>query len=223
MTPEVVGLIGIAVLLMLFILSVPVGFAMAIVGTVGFCYLVSPTAGFSLLARDFFNTFASYNLTVIPFFMFMGALAYSSGMSRRLYDSSYRIFGAMRGGLVVSTIAGCAGFAAICGSTSATTAAMGRVALPEMKRYNYNDALATGSVAASGSLGIMIPPSSIFIVYSILTEQSIGKLFIAGIIPGIMLAILFMIAVIIMVSFKPQLAPAGQKTSLKEKIMGGIK
>jgi C4-dicarboxylate transporter DctM subunit len=220
MTPETTGLIGILVLLLLFVLGVPVGFAMAMVGVAGFCYLVTPSAGLSLLARDFFNTFASYSLTVIPFFMLMGALAYSTGMSRRLYDTSYKVFGAMKGGLVISTIAGCAGFAAICGSTSATTAAMGRVALPEMKRYGYDDSLATGSIAASGSLGIMIPPSSIFIVYSILTEQSIGKLFIAGVLPGIMLAVLFIITVIIIMQFKPHLAPAGRKTTLVEKITG---
>lgn len=220
MTPEAVGLIGIGILLVLFVLSVPVGFAMAIVGVAGFCYLVTPTAGFSLLARDFFSTFASYTLTVIPFFMFMGAIAYSSGMSRRLYDASYKIFGSMRGGLAISTVAGCAGFAAICGSTSATAAAMGRVALPEMKRYQYSDALSTGCVAASGSLGIMIPPSSIFIVYSILTEQSLPKLFIAGVLPGIMLAILFALSVYIMVRVRPGLAPAGHPTTFREKILG---
>ncbi|MDD5287835.1 MAG: TRAP transporter large permease [Dehalococcoidales bacterium] len=220
MTPEIIGLIGIGVLLLLFIISVPVGFAMAIVGLAGFCYLVSPAAGLSLLARDFFDTFANYNLTVIPFFMLMGALAYSSGMSSRLYDASYKMFGSMKGGLAISTIAGCAGFAAICGSTSATVAAMGRVALPEMRRYKYDDALSTGCVAAAGSLGILIPPSSIFIVYGILTEQSIGQLFIAGVLPGAMLAVLFAIAVIIVVRIKPGLAPAGQPTTIKEKIAG---
>lgn len=220
MTPQIIGLIGVGVLLILFILSVPVGFAMAIVGLAGFCFLVSPAAGLNLLARDFFDTFANYNLTVIPFFMLMGAIAYSSGMSSRLYDASYKIFGSMKGGLAISTIAGCAGFAAICGSTSATAAAMGRVALPEMKRYQYDDSLSTGAVAAAGSLGIMIPPSSIFIVYGILTEQSIGKLFIAGVLPGIMLAILFAIAVVIMVRVRPRIAPAGQSTSFREKLFG---
>jgi TRAP-type C4-dicarboxylate transport system permease large subunit len=114
-----------------------------------------------MLARDVFSSFSNYSLTVIPMFIFMGSLAFATGMSRKLYDSSHRIFGQMRGGLVIATIAACAGFAAICGSTNATAAAMGRVALPEMKRYNYDDSLATGSVAAAGSLGILIPPSTI--------------------------------------------------------------
>lgn len=220
MTPEIIGLIGVGVLLALFVIGVPVGFAMAIVGLAGFSILVNPSAGFSMLVRDFFDTFSSYNLTVIPFFMFMGALAYSAGMSRRLYDASYKIFGGMKGGLALATIAGCAGFAAICGSTSATAAAMGRVALPEMKRYNYDDRLATGVVASAGSLGIMIPPSSIFIVYGIMTEQSIGQLFIAGVLPGIMLALLFSVAVLLWCRLKPSIAPAGQPTTMKEKFLG---
>ena len=181
MSPVLIGVIGIIVLLIMFVMSMPIGFAMALVGLVGFCYLVTPDAGLSLLARDVFTSFSSYSLTVIPMFIFMGSLAYATGMSRRLYDASYKMFGQMRGGLVMATIAGCAGFAAICGSTNATAAAMGKVALPEMKRYGYDDSLATGSVAAAGTLGILIPPSTIFIVYGILTEQSIGKLFIAGV------------------------------------------
>jgi C4-dicarboxylate transporter DctM subunit len=220
MNPSTLGIIGVLVLLVLFSIGVPVGFSMAIVGLVGFSIIVTPSAAFGLLARDFFTTFSSYNLTVIPLFMLMGAIAYSSGMSSRLYDASYKLFGAVRGGLVIATIAGCAGFAAICGSTSATAAAMGRVALPEMKRYKYDDALATGSIAAAGTLGIMIPPSSIFIVYGIMTEQSIGKLFIAGVIPGILLALLFAGATAILLKMKPNLAPLGQRTTLREKIVG---
>jgi len=219
-SPVTVGIIGIVILVLIFILSMPVGFAMAFVGLVGFCYLVSPQAGLSLLARDVFATFSSYSLTVIPMFIFMGSIAFAAGMSRRLYDASHTIFGQMRGGLVMATIAGCAGFAAICGSTNATTAAMGRVALPEMKRYNYDDSLATGSVAAAGSLGILIPPSTIFIVYGILTEQSIGKLFIAGVFPGLLLAILFVGVVFLLCWHNPALAPPGKPTSYKEKIAG---
>jgi len=195
---------------------------MAFVGLAGFCYLVSPEAGLSLLARDVFTTFSSYTLTVIPMFLLMGSIAYAAGMSRRLYDASYTVFGQMRGGLLMATIIGCAGFAAICGSTSATAAAMGRVSLPEMKRYNYDDSLATGSVAAAGSLGILIPPSTIFIVYGILTEQSVGKLFIAGVLPGVLLASLFLAVVLIVCSIKPNLAPPGEPTSYKDKIAGLI-
>ena len=224
MNPTTIGIIGVIVLLALFSMGVPVGFSMALVGLAGFALIVTPSAGFSLLASEFFDIFASYNLTVIPLFMLMGAIAYSSGMSSRLYDASYKLFGSVRGGLVISSIVGCAGFAAICGSTSATAAAMGRVALPEMKRYKYDDALATGSVAAAGTLGIMIPPSTIFIVYGIMTEQSIGKLFIAGILPGILLAVLFSIATVILLKLRPNLAPVGQSTTFKEKLLslGGV-
>jgi len=220
MNPGTIGIIGVIVLLALFTMGVPVGFSMALVGLAGFALIVTPSAGFSLLASEFFDIFSSYNLTVIPLFMLMGAIAYSSGMSSRLYDASYKLFGSVRGGLVISSIVGCAGFAAICGSTSATAAAMGRVALPEMRRYKYDDALATGSIAAAGTLGIMIPPSTIFIVYGIMTEQSIGKLFIAGVIPGILLAVLFAITTFILLKFRPYLAPTGQSTTFREKLIG---
>ncbi|MDX9986395.1 MAG: TRAP transporter large permease [Dehalococcoidales bacterium] len=220
MSAVATGLIGIAVLIILFLIGTPVGFAMAIVGTVGFCMLVSPEAGLSLLARDVWVTFSNYSLTVIPMFIFMGSLAFATGMSRKLYSSTHKIFGQFKGGLVIATIAACAGFAAICGSTNATAAAMGRVALPEMKRFNYDDSLATGSVAAAGSLGILIPPSTVFMVYGIMTEQSIGSLFLAGIVPGIMLTILFIIVVILMCWKNPALAPAGEATSWKEKFTG---
>jgi len=219
-SPITIGLIGIVVLVLLFFLGMPVGFAMAFVGLAGFCYLVSPEAGLSILARDVFSNFSSYSLTVIPMFVFMGSIAFASGMSRRLYDAGYTLFGQMRGGLAMATIAACAGFAAMCGSTNATAAAMGRVSLPEMKRYNYDDSLATGSVAAAGSLGILIPPSTIFIIYGVLTEQSIGKLFIAGVIPGIILAILFIAVVSLLCLHNPNLAPAGAPTSWRKKLAG---
>lgn len=220
MSPVEIGIIGTGVLILLFLIGMPVGFAMALVGMAGFIFLVSPEAGFSLLARDVFATFSSYSLTVIPMFIFMGALAYASGMSRRLYDAGYVVFGQRRGGLAIATIAACAGFAAMCGSTNATAAAMGRVALPEMKRYNYDDSLATGCVAAAGSLGVMIPPSTIFIVYGLLTQQSIGKLFIAGVMPGVLIAILFVATVYILCLHNPKLATAGAPTTLKEKLAG---
>jgi len=220
LSPVAIGIIGVAVLLVVFVLGMPVGFSMALVGLVGFSLLVSPQAGLSILARDIFSILSSYSLTVIPMFIFMGAIAYSSGMSRRLYDAGYVIFGQRRGGLAIATIAACAGFAAMCGSTNATAAAMGRVALPEMKRYKYDDSLATGCVAAAGSLGILIPPSTIFIVYGILTEESIGKLFIAGVLPGILLAGLFVGVVLLLCLRNPNLAPAGAATSWKEKMAG---
>jgi C4-dicarboxylate transporter, DctM subunit len=220
MTPVSIGIIGIGVLIFIFLLGMPVGFSMALVGLAGFCYLSTAQAGLSVLARDVYSVFSSYSLTVIPMFIFMGSIAYSAGMSQRLYKAGYVMFGQRRGGLAIATILACAGFAAMCGSTNATAAAMGRVALPEMKRYKYSDSLSTGCIAAAGSLGVMIPPSTIFIVYGILTEQSIGKLFIAGVFPGLMLAVLFIIAVVIICRYNPLLAPAGASTTWKEKVMG---
>ncbi len=218
MSPVAAGIIGIVALIVTFTLSMPIGFAMAFVGLMGFCFLVSPSAGFSLLARDVFASFSSYSLTVLPMFMFMGAITFATGMSRRLYDAGYTLFGQLHGGLAIATIAGCASFAAICGSTNATAAAMGKVALPEMKRYHYDDSLATGCVAAAGSLGILIPPSTIFIVYGILTGQSIGRLFLAGVFPGLLLASIFIVVVSFLCWRNPALGPGGAPTSLKEKL-----
>jgi tripartite ATP-independent transporter DctM subunit len=195
---------------------------MALVGLVGFSYLVSLGAGLDILARDIFYTFSSYSLTVIPMFVFMGCIASGAGMSKRLYDAGYLILGRLRGGLAMATILGCAGFAAICGSTNACAAAMGKVSLPEMKRYHYDDSLATGTVSAAGSLGILIPPSTIFIVYGIMTEQSIGKLFIAGVFPGLILTGLFITTVYLICWHNPSLAPSGTTTSWKEKLDGII-
>lgn len=220
MNPVTIGIIGIVVLVIIFLLRMPVGFAMAFVGLIGFSCLVSTEAGLSILARDVFHVFSSYSLTVIPMFVLMGSLASASGMSKRLYDASYSLLGRLRGGLAIATVAGCAGFAAICGSTNATAAAMGKVALPEMKRYNYADSLATGSVAAAGSLGILIPPSTIFIIYGIMTEQSIGKLFLSGIFPGLILATLFILTIVLLCKHNPKLAPAGVATSWKNKLAG---
>lgn len=220
MDPVIVGLIGIVILVVLFVLGMPVGFAMALVGFAGFSYLVTPSAGLGLLARDVFANLSSYSLTVIPMFLLMGSIAFATGISSRLYAASHTLFGQVRGGLAMATILACAGFAAICGSTTATAAAMGKIALPEMKKYGYDDALATGSVASAGSLGILIPPSTIFIVYGIMTQQSIGSLFLAGIFPGILLTILFVIVVVILCKRNSALAPAGQATTMKQKITG---
>jgi tripartite ATP-independent transporter DctM subunit len=170
------------------------------------------------LAKDFFEMFSSHSLTVIPLFMFMGQISFYSGISRRLYDTAYVMIGSLKGGLAMATVAACAGFATISGSTNATAATMATVTIPEMKRYKYDMGLAAGTVAAAGSLGILIPPSTIFIVYGILTEQSIGKLFMAGILPGILLASLFMMAIYLQVRKNPELAPPGPKTTFLQKI-----
>jgi len=215
--PTVVGLIGIAFLFILMFLRMPVGFVMAAVGFVGFGYTVSFDASMSMVAKDLFSVFGSYSLTVIPLFVFMGQLAYHSGISSRLFNAAYKFIGHWPGGLAVATVGACAAFAAICGSTNATAATMGAATLPEMKRYNYKPELATGVVAAGGSLGILIPPSVIFMVYGISTEQSIGSLFMAGLVPGLLLTILFVLTIIIWAHLRPELGPKGPRFSLREK------
>jgi C4-dicarboxylate transporter DctM subunit len=219
MDPITVGLIGLALLIIFLFSRMPVGFVMALLGLLGFSYLVSVEGGLRIFAKDFFVTFGSYSLTVVPLFMLMGQIAFHAGISRRLFDTAYKFVGHLPGGLAMATVGACAGFAAICGSTNASAATMAAVALPEMKRYEYNDALSTGTVAAGGSLGILIPPSVIFIVYGILTEQSIGKLFVAGIVPGILLSTLFAFTIAIWVKLRPKIAPRGPKTTFKEKII----
>jgi len=203
---------------LLFLLRMPVAFAMALVGFVGFAFLTSPEAALSLLANDIFGTFTSYPLSVIPMFILMGTFAFASGISRRLFQTTYAWIGHLRGGLTVATVFACAGFGAICGSSTATAATMGKIALPEMKKYNYDDTLATGTVAAAGTLGILIPPSTVLIVYGILTEQSIGKLFIAGIVPGIFLSIFFAATVIFLCWRNPAIGPPGTSSSWKERL-----
>jgi len=217
MSLSTTGIIGIIVLIVLLYSKMPVGFAMGFLGLIGFSYVVNFSAGLNLLARDVWDVFSSYNLTVIPLFVFMGQIAFHAGISRRLYDSAYVLLGHRRGGLAMTTVGACAAFSAICGSTNATAATMATVALPEMKRYGYDMGLATGTVAAAGSLGILIPPSVIFIVYGILTEQSIGKLFAAGILPGILLSFLFLLTIHLRVMINPSLAPPGPKSNIREK------
>jgi len=218
MSPFAVGLIGIALLFVLFALRMPIAFIMALVGFAGFSYLVSPEAAFRVVAKDLYNTFASYSLSVIPMFVWMGFLAFHSGISTRLYTAAYKLVGHVRGGLAMATQVACAGFGAVCGSNTATAATMGAVSLPEMRKYNYDDSLATASVAAGGALGVLIPPSVIFIVYGVATQQSISKLFIAGIIPGILLMLLYMATVYLLTWRNPNLGPPGPRVNWKERI-----
>ena len=218
MSAIAVGMIGIGLLLLLFLLGMPVAFAMVFVGLLGFAYLTDPGPALSLLALDIWEQFSSYPLSVIPMFILMGTFAFASGISKKLYNTAYCWTGQMRGGLTVATVLACAGFAAICGSTAATAATMGKIALPEMKKYKYDNTLATGTVAAAGTLGILIPPSTVLIVYGILIEESIGKLFIAGILPGILLSLSFMAVVALLCFRNPNLGPAGVPTSWREKL-----
>lgn len=218
MSPVTVGLISIGILLLLLVLRMPIAFSLLAVGFAGFWYLTDLPVAFSFLARNIFHSFSYYPMSVVLTFVLMGSFAHASGISERLYKAAYKWVGQFPGGLTLATVAACAGFAAICGSTTATAATMGKVALPEMKKYNYDDALATGCVAAAGTLGILIPPSTIFIIYGLLTEVSIGKLFVAGILPGLLLALLFMLTVGIIVWRNPALGPPGVPTSWKEKL-----
>ncbi|MGD2100365.1 MAG: TRAP transporter large permease [Desulfobacterales bacterium] len=218
MNPVYAGLIGIVLLIAILFTRFPVAFCMTLVGFLGFGYLVSPQAALNIMAKDFYTVFSSYGLTVVPLFVFMGQILFYAGISRKLYDAAHAWLGQYKGGLAMATVGACASFSAICGSTNATAATMATVALPEMKRFNYRDELATGVVAAGGSLGILIPPSVIFIVYGIMTEQSIGKLFMAGILPGILLSALFILTIYIWVTINPKMAPRVEKQNFKVKI-----
>lgn len=219
MSVTTIGLIGIISLVLLLFSKMPVGFVMAFLGVVGFSYVKGINAGLNLLAKDFFDTFSGYDLTVIPLFIFMGQIAFHSGISKRLYDAVYVFMGHYRGGLAIATIGACAAFSTVSGSTNATAATMAMITLPEMRRYKYDMALATGTVAAGGSLGILIPPSVIFIIYGILTEQSIGKLFAAGILPGILLAALFVLTIYLVVWRNPELAPQGTRATFFQRVV----
>lgn len=224
MTPVQTGIIGCIALVILLMISMPVSFAMTIVGVAGFAIVVSSHAAASMLAADMYETLSSYSLTVIPLFIFMGQVSFHSGISKRLFKAAYHWFGPMPGGLAMATVGACTGFGAICGSGPATAATMASVALPEMKRYNYDMELASGTVAAGGSLGMLIPPSVVFIVYGIMTEQSIGQLFMAGIIPGLLIALLFCTAIYLHCLLRPHLGPKAEGVTWgsRWKSLGGV-
>ena len=218
MSPELIGAIGIAVLVALIFMRIWVGAAMALVGFLGYGYLVGWNYALIMTGTEPYSDIAFYPITVIPLFIFMGALVSNTGVSRDLYNTAHKWVGQLRGGLAMSTVGACAAFSAICGSSEATAATMGKVALPEMRRLNYDVGLATGSVAAGGTMGILIPPSMGFILYGILCDVSIGKLFVAGVIPGALEAVFYVAAIWIICRLNPKLGPPGPKTSLIEKI-----
>ncbi len=222
MSPEFIGLLGIISLFSMLALRVPVAFAMFIVGLVGVSVLNSTKAALSLLASESFTLASSHELIVIPLFILMGNVATESGMSRKLYDAAYAMIGTIRGGLASATVIGCAGFAALSGSSVASALTMGRVSLSEMKRFNYSPRLSTGAVAAGGTLGILIPPSTGFVLYAILTRESIGRLFLAGVLPGLLLTFMFVMSIWIMTFFKPELGPPGPSRTLREKIKASL-
>ena len=219
MDAALVGILGIIVLLLvLFVLGMPVGFAMAVVGFCGFSYVITPQAALNMIATDLWSTFSKYGLTVIPLFILMGYLAFNAGIAERLYDAAYKWVGHWRGGLAIATIAADEMFAAICGSNTATAATMGAVALPQMNKYDYDTRLSTGTVVTGGTLGTVMPPSVVLIIIGLQTEQSIVKLFMAGILPAIVLGLLFVVTIIVLCRLYPDFGPAGPKTSLVEKL-----
>lgn len=218
LSSDTVAIIGFIVLFVLMLLRVPVGMAMGLVGVAGFGYLVSSTAAFKLVGQTSMRTVTDYTFGVIPMFLLMGAFVSTSGMSRELFRAANAMLGHLRGGLGIATIVYCGGFAAISGSSVATAATFSTVAYPEMRRYGYPQSFATGVIAAGGTLGAMLPPSTVLAVYGIITEQDIGKLFIAGILPGI-LAIAMYIATVSLIGFvRPGFLPTGQRASWSERL-----
>jgi len=218
MSKLAVGLIGIVLLMVILFLRMPIGFAMAFIGLIGVWYFRGWDASGMLMGTVPYQKAAWYLLVVVPLFILMGEFCFHAEISRDLYDTCYAWLGRLPGGIASATIGGCAGFAAICGDSLATAATMGTVALPELKRFKYDDSLATGALAAGGTLGILIPPSMGFIFYALITEESTGKLFIAGIIPGICLATLFILSITIRAKLNPHLGPPGPPTTWLDKL-----
>ena len=218
MSEVTVGLIGLVVLLFMFLTGIELGFTMAVVGFLGFSIIVSTEAALNLVAKDIYDVFASYGFTVIPLFVLMGQIAFNAGIAKRLYNTAYKFIGHVPGGMAMATVAGATAFKAICGSSPATAATFASVAVPEMDRYGYDRRLSTGIVATVGTLGILMPPSVTLIVFGIITELSIGRLFLAGIIPGLIIALFFMVVIYGWCRINPSLGPKGEKSSWKERI-----
>ena len=212
-----ISIIGLAVLLGSLFLGLPIAWGMLLVGTLGFAFFTGMEAALSMAAQTSFDTAMSYSFTVLPLFILMGNLVNASGLSKDLYKAANAFIGHLRGGLAMATIVACGAFSALCGSSMATTAAMGRVAMPNMRKYNYDDRLATGSIAAGGTLGILIPPSVMMVVYGILTETDIGKLFAAGFLPGMVAMLMYLITVMIITAINPNLGRPGEKASWRER------
>lgn len=213
MSTDAVAITGFVVLFALMLLRVPIGMAMGLVGVGGFAYLSGSGPALKIVGHTTMRTVTDFNFAVIPLFLLMGSFATTSGMSRELFRAANGFVGHLRGGLGIATIAACGGFAAICGSSVATAATFSRVAYPEMRRYGYPQSFATGVIAAGGTLGIMIPPSTVFAVYGLITEQDVGKLFVAGIVPGILAVLMYMATITIIGAVRPGFLPAGLRSS----------
>lgn len=219
LSPLEAGVAGIILLIIVLFSGMSIGVVMALVGFMGMAYVNSVGASLIMMGNSPQNTMSAYSLSVVPLFILMGSLCLYSGLSQELYYTVYRWIGHLPGGLAMATVGACAAFAAVSGTGVATVATIGTVAIPEMKRYNYDSALATGSVAAGGTIGALIPPSVALVLYGILTEQSIGKLFLAGFIPGILEAVFYMIAIYILCKRNPLAGPRGPSTSFKDKVV----
>src|SRR5437660_8360230 len=218
MSTDAVAIIGFVSLFVLMLLRVPVGMAMGLVGVTGFAYLTSGGPALKIVGHTTMRTVTDFNFAVIPLFLLMGSFATTSGMSRELFRAANAFLGHLRGGLGIATIAACGGFAAICGSSVATAATFSKVAYPEMRRFGYPQSFATGVIAAGGTLGIMIPPSTVFAIYGLITEQDVGKLFIAGIVPGLLAISMYMITITSIGFVRPDFLPKGQHTTGAEKL-----
>lgn len=218
MSSELIGILGILLLFVLLALKMHIGVAMALVGFLGMCLVQDTQSALYILSITPLSESQSYTLSVIPLFILMGQFAFVSGISEDIYKTVYTWMGRFRGGLAMATIMACGGFAAVCGSSLATGATMGMVAIPEMNKYCYDQRLSTGCVAAGGTLGILIPPSIGFVIYGILTEESIGKLFMAGLLPGLLLTALFLLTIYIQCRLHPEMGPCGEPTTWKTKI-----
>ncbi|MFC1862704.1 TRAP transporter large permease [Thermodesulfobacteriota bacterium] len=219
MSAEAAGLVGLIVLVILLFARMWIGAAMALVGFLGYAYIMGLNPALAVIAQIPFSTIAYYPMSTVPLFILMGVVILNSGVGSSLYETAYRWIGQFRGGLAMSTILACALFAAIAGVSAPAVVTMGKVAVPEMRKRHYSDKLATGSIASAGTLAFLIPPSMAFIVYGILTEQSIGMLFMAGLLPGVMLVLLLMATIIIITTTNPESGPAGPKSSFKEKLI----
>jgi tripartite ATP-independent transporter DctM subunit len=218
MSSDAVAVIGFVALFALMLLRVPVGMAMGLVGVAGFGYLTGSGPALKIVGHTSMRTVTDWNFAVIPLFLLMGSFATTSGMSRELFRTANAYLGHLRGGLGIATVTACGGFAAICGSSVATAATFSRVAYPEMRRFGYPQSFATGVIAAGGTLGIMIPPSTVFAVYGLITEQDIGKLFVAGIVPGIIAILMYMATITIIGYARPGYLPAGARASWSERL-----
>lgn len=212
------GCVSLAAIVFMFLTGLELPFSMLLVGFAGFTYLVNFNAATHMMSKDIYDIFVSYGFTVFPLFIFMGQLAFASGIAKKLYESAYRFLGHVPGGLAMATLGGATAFKALCGSANATAATFASVAVPEMTRYGYSKTLSTGLVATVGTLGCLIPPSVFLIVYGMITEQSIGRLFLAGIVPGFSIAILFLFTIYGWARINPSLAPAGERSTWKQRL-----